>query len=154
MRSTGRGSASMMVAPARYPSATSTRARASFCFDQGMSTVALRAAVAFRTRVRKSAIGSVSIAPSPARLHESRDLAAAPEVAQAEPAHAEPPEEGPRPPAQRAAVVGAHLELRWPRRLYHETRLRHIPSVVRPGTASRARAASSCPRRPTAPSCK
>src|SRR5881296_3611543 len=104
-----------------------------------MSTVALRAAVALRMRVRKSAIGSVSIAASPARLHQARDLPATHQIPQAESAHAEAAVERPRAAAQRAAVVGAHLELRRARGLHHETRLRHTPSrpPIRLGTASR-----------------
>src|SRR2546425_12242963 len=93
-----------------------------------MSTVALRAAVALRMRVRKSAIGSVSMAASPARLHQARNLPAAHQLPQAEPAHAEAAVERPRAAAQRAAGAGAHLELRPPRGLHPETRLLPIPA--------------------------
>ena len=57
-------------------------------------------------------MGSVIMSGSPARLHEAGNLPLARQVAQAEAAHAEAPVERPRPPAQRAAVVGPDLELR------------------------------------------
>src|SRR5438045_9064615 len=109
MRRTLRGAASTTLAPSRYPSSTSTRAISAFWRDQGTSTLALRALFAFRMRVRRSAIGSVIIAasaPSPARLREAGDLASACQIAQAEAAHAEPPEERARPSAERAPFVG------------------------------------------------
>src|SRR5262245_50672353 len=93
-----------------------------------MSTLALRAPAALRMRVNMSAIGSVIMIGSPAGLGEAGDLPLAGQVPQAEPAHAEAAEEGSRTPAQRAAVVGPHLELGRPRRLHHETRLCHRPA--------------------------
>src|SRR5581483_1691855 len=104
------------------------RTRAISCLrrDHGMSTLALRAFVPFRMRVSMSAIGSVSMARSPARLREPGDLAAAREPSETEPAHPEAPVEGARTPAQRATIVSPHLELRWPRGLHHQTSLRHV----------------------------
>src|SRR5437762_770576 len=149
MRRSFRGSASTIVAPSRYPSSTSTRAISAFWRDQGTSTLALRALFALRLRVRRSPIGPVIIAvaaSAPARLREPRDLALARQIAQAEATHAEAAEVRTRPATERAAVVGAHLELRRPRGLHHQRRLRHLASVsLRPGTASRARAAGSSP---------
>src|SRR5258708_39625331 len=98
-----------------------------------MAMVALRACVPLRIRVSMSAMGSVSIV-LPAGLRETGNLALPGEVAQAQAAHAEAPVERPRPPAERAAVVGADLELRRPRGLHHETRLRHKLAST-PGTA-------------------
>src|SRR5690242_2213572 len=125
MRSTFRGVASTTVVPARYPSATRTFARASFWRDHGTSTVDFRAVVAFRMRVRMSAMGSVIMVASPARLHETRDVALPDEVPEAEAAHPEATIERARAAAERAAVVRAHLELGRPRRLHHETGLSH-----------------------------
>src|SRR5262245_45286286 len=94
-----------------------------------MSTLALRAPAALRMRVNMSAIGSVIMSGSPAGLGEAGNLPLAGQVAQAETTHAEAAEEGSRTPAQRAAVVRPHLELRGPRRLHHETRLCHRRSL-------------------------
>src|SRR5262245_31950950 len=100
---------------------------ASFCRDHGTSTLTCRAPAALRMRVSMSAMGSVSMR-SPARLGEAGYLPLAGEVAQAETAHPEAPEERARPPTERAAIVGPHLELGRARRLHHETCLRHRPS--------------------------
>src|SRR5215472_5190414 len=80
-----------------------------------------------------SATGSVSM-PSPARLHEARNLPLARETAQAEAAHPEPTIEGARSPAERAAVVRPYLELGRPGGLRHETGLCHMVSYARNGT--------------------
>src|SRR5689334_19964052 len=123
------------AALSRYPSFTSVFAMASLCRDQGMSTVALRACAPLRMRVSISAMGSVVIG-LPTRLREAGDLPLARQVAQAEPAHAEPPEERARPPAERAAVVRADLELRRPRGLHHQRRFRHELPYARNGMPS------------------
>src|SRR3989442_2004205 len=82
-------------------------------------------------RVKRSAMGAVIMRVcSPARFGEAGDLPLAREVAQAQPAHAEAAVEGARAPAQRTAIVGPHLELRGPRRLHHETGLRHDRNSV------------------------
>src|SRR5436853_2483316 len=101
---------------------------ASLWRDQGMSTAALRAWFALRMRVSMSATGSVSMV-LPAGLREAGNLSLAGQVAQAEAAHAETPEERPGPPAERAAVVRADLELRRPRGLHHQSGFRHESSL-------------------------
>src|SRR6266545_489669 len=60
-----------------------------------------------------SAMGSVIVmaTPSPARLGDAGQLAGVGELAHADPAEAELAQEGSRPPAALAAVVGPHLEL-------------------------------------------
>src|SRR6185436_7858467 len=97
---------------------------ASLWRDHGRSMVALRACAPFRMRVSMSAMGSVSMG-LPAGLHEAGNLPLAGQVAQTEAAHAKPPVERSRPPAERTAIVRPDLELRRPRGLHHETRLRH-----------------------------
>src|SRR5262249_47067019 len=87
-----------------------------------------------------SAMGSVIMGGSPARssscspagLDQAGDVPPAGQVPQAEAAHAEAPEEGARPSAEGAPVVGAHLELRRAGRLHHERGLRHRCLVLRP----------------------
>src|SRR4029077_18417854 len=112
--------------------------------------LALRAPAPLRMRVSMSATGSVIMSGSPAGLHESRDLPLAREIAQADAAHTEPTVEGPRPSAERTAIVCPDPELRGPGRFHHETRLRHSRTfrrcAVRPGTGCRARAEAPSPR--------
>src|SRR5262249_30590616 len=127
MRRIARGSPGTTVAFSKYPSSTRTRAICSFCRDHGTSTEAFRAVFAFRTRVRRSAMGSLVMARSPARLGEPGDLPLPGEVAKTETAHPEAPEERTRAAAERAAVVCPHLELRGPRRLHHQCSLRQRP---------------------------
>src|SRR5215475_4877489 len=98
---------------------------ASLCRDHGTSTRALRAPAPLRMRVSMSAIGSVIMGGSPARLHEARNLSLARQVAQAEAAHAEAAVEGARPTAQRTPVVSPHPELRGTGRFHHEGGLGH-----------------------------
>src|SRR5262245_325136 len=118
--------------------------------------LALRAPAPLRMRVSMSAIGSVIMGRSPARLHEARNLTLARQIAQAEAAHAEAAIEGARPTAQRAAVVRPHPELRGAGCFHHEGGLGHavLPAVVRRGTACRGRAAAPCPRRRSGPWCR
>src|SRR5262245_17804575 len=88
----------------------------SFRFEAGHSTFSCRARTAVRMRVSRSAIGSVmDDIPDlslPARLGDARDHPPVRHLAQADPAEAELAEIAPRPPADVAALVGAHGELR------------------------------------------
>src|SRR5262245_4572366 len=93
----------------------------------GSSSCSRPARCALRMRVSRSAIGSVTWTTSglpfpegarkldvelPRRLDHSRDLALQGAVAEADAAHLELVQEGAAPPADGAAVVGPHLELR------------------------------------------
>src|SRR5512138_1210436 len=86
----------------------------SFMFERGSSTSCLRARMPLRMRARKSAMGSVidmGYFLSPARLDDTRDVAAQGELAEAEPAHLELAEICARPAAALAATLDADLEL-------------------------------------------
>src|SRR3954451_13323420 len=72
--------------------------------ELGMSTISFCAVAPLRSRVRKSATGSVIDIALPARLRHPGDVAVVRELAQADPAHAELAEDGPGAPA--AAVPG------------------------------------------------
>src|SRR5947209_17275028 len=63
----------------------------------------------------KSAIGSVIDMASPARLGHPRDVAVVCELAQADPADAEPAVDGAGAPAAAAAAIAPGLELGRPR---------------------------------------
>src|SRR4051794_27057745 len=89
------------------PSSRSSAARCRFSFEAGTSTFALRAMIALRIRVRKSAIGSVMIVPLPARLDHAGDVAVQRQLAEADPAKLELADEGARTAAVRAAVAVA-----------------------------------------------
>src|ERR671929_945862 len=78
----------------------------------GISTVSCDAWMALRTRVRKSATGSVIDMRLPARLRHSGDVAVVRELAQADAAQAELAVDGARAPAATAAGVLAGLVLR------------------------------------------
>src|SRR5688500_2996788 len=92
------------------------RAISFFRFDDGISTVPWAAWMALRTRVRKSATGSViDMADLPARLRHAGDEALVRQLAQADAAHAELAVHGARPAAAAAAGVLAGLVLRGPR---------------------------------------
>src|SRR5262249_2401356 len=110
----------------------------SLIFDHGTSTRSLCASDALRIRVRRSAIGSVNMRPpsSPARLGHARDLSAARELPQADPAELELAIEAAGPPARQTAVVGSHLELRPARGLHPQTGLRHCASQLLNGIPS------------------
>src|SRR5689334_20921569 len=91
---------------------------ASFTRELGTSRVSWPARMALRMRVKRSAIGSVIIiAILPARLDQSRDMAFAGVIPEADAAHAEAAEKRPRAAAQRAAVILPHLEFIGPFRL-------------------------------------
>src|SRR6185312_8411569 len=100
------------------------RARSAFSFDAGMSTRRCFDPQALRMRVNMSAIGSVmlmawawfrvrtSVARLPARLPDAGNHSVQGQVAEANPAQAEFPQECARPTAALAAVVLPHRELR------------------------------------------
>src|SRR5688572_24567905 len=91
------------------------RASSALKADAGMSTSSRSAWSALRTRVRKSAIGSVIVmvgALLPARLGEAGDLTLVGDLAQADSAEAELAQVRARAAAAPAAVVIPHLELR------------------------------------------
>src|SRR5208283_6235372 len=122
------------------PSALSTRAISTFSFEVGMTTLSCRAREALRMRVSMSPTGSFtgmtlgfsssdclaaprlpgpsggfagsSLGVLPGALHQPCYLARQRAVAQADSAHLKLAQKRARPPTQRAAVVGAHLELR------------------------------------------
>src|SRR6478609_10159761 len=123
------------------------RAISRFIPEVGISTVSCSAWLALRIRVSMSPMGSVVIVASPARFRHSRDDALVRQLAQADAAHAELAEVGPRATAPVTPVVPTGLELRLSRLLDSECFLRHI-SPPSSRTASRARAgARGLPRR-------
>src|SRR5436309_15582421 len=87
------------------------RATSVLNLECGMSTYSKSASRPFRTRVRRSASGSVIDMVLPARLRESGDIALVRHLAQADPAEAELAEIGTRATAPLAAVVVACLVL-------------------------------------------
>src|ERR1700704_272665 len=128
------------------PSSFRISAIRSLSFDDGMSTFSCSARLALRMRVRKSAIGSLYMA-LPARLDHAGHLALERELAEADPARLELPQEAAGPAADLAARVGARLELRRTLLLHDERGLGHDQaSAVRNGTprcVKRAFASSS-----------
>src|SRR5206468_5994123 len=127
------------------PSLLRISARRSLIRDDGMSTFSCSARLALRTRVRKSAIGSLLMAASPARLQDARHLALEGQLAETQAAQLELAQIAARPAAQLAAMVGAGRELGDPLRLHDERGLGHgcsvyslngIPRCVRSALAS------------------
>src|SRR5215467_7799472 len=98
------------------PSSLRSSTMRTFSLEAGMSTFSCSARLALRMRVRRSAIGSLLIAASPARLHDARHLTPESELAEAQPAHLELAEIPAGPAAQLAAVVGPRGKLRRPLR--------------------------------------
>src|ERR1041384_5181640 len=99
------------------PSSRRMRAISTFSLEDGTSTFASLARTPLRIRVSISGMGSVmfigSLLPrSPAGLDHARDVALERQLAEADAAHLEFPQEGPRAAALAAAVVAAHGELR------------------------------------------
>src|SRR5262249_54423753 len=128
MRSVRLTPSSTTLNDCRNPSSTATRTMASLRRDQGTSTCSLRAPLALRIRVSRSAIGSVidmGVPRLPTRLGEPGDLPLARQIAQAEPTHLEATIEGPRPPAERAPIVLAHGEFRRSLCFHAQTGLGH-----------------------------
>src|SRR5437764_289515 len=74
-----------------YPCSLRIRASSRLSLEEGMVTSWCCALAAFRSRVRKSEMGSVIVMGSPARLGHSGDVAVVRELAQANPAHPELP---------------------------------------------------------------
>src|SRR5438477_1917354 len=97
-------------------SCTRIRQSSALMPDAGQATSSCRARTAFRMRVSRSAIGSVmapiSVPPLPARLGHTGDHPEMRQLAKADAAKAELPEEPPRPPAAMTARIAADLELR------------------------------------------
>src|SRR5262245_11254548 len=87
------------------PSSLRTWATAILSLLAGISTTWRSMRLALRMRVNMSAMGSVIMARflSPARLLDARDQSVRGHVAEADPADAELPVDGPRPSAQLAA---------------------------------------------------
>src|SRR5215218_1814089 len=104
------------------------RARASFNFDDGISTSSWNAVFALRRRVSMSAIGSVIMrAPSsPRRLGHARHLAGVRHGAEADPAETEALVDRARTAAPAAPCVPAHLELGSALLLLDKGFLRHL----------------------------
>src|SRR5919106_6153749 len=96
-----------------------------FIFEDGIVTSSLCAVVALRIRASMSAIGSVIVIASPARLRDSRHLARVRELAQADATQAELPVVGARASTALAPVVLASLELRRPLLFLDQTFLGH-----------------------------
>src|SRR5688572_26819113 len=89
------------------------RATSALKREAGTSTNSWSAWSPLRMRVRRSAIGSVTVGiVLPARLRKPRDHALVRELAQADPAEPELALVRARPPAAAAAVVPAGLVLR------------------------------------------
>src|SRR5579883_2292501 len=110
----GRFGSSRTENPSMYPSRCSSAARFSFSFEEGIGTDSCIATLALRTRVSRSAIGSVIVIAgllSPARLRHARDLPGVDQLPQADAAQPELAEHGPRPAATLATRVPPHLEL-------------------------------------------
>src|ERR1022692_1027462 len=77
--------------------------------EAGVSTLARLRMAAFLMRAIMSPMGSLTILkpPSPARLHETRNLAGRAKIAQGDTAHLQFAVEGARTPRHRAAVADA-----------------------------------------------
>src|ERR1044072_9408471 len=83
------------------------RASSFFSFEEGIGTTSFDACAPLRTRVRKSAMGSVIDMRSPRALGHAREVAVVREVAQADAAQPELAEHGARPATTAAARVSA-----------------------------------------------
>src|SRR5262245_28136484 len=90
-----------------------------------MSTFSCSARLALRMRVNRSAMGSLIMTESPARLDHAGHLALERELAEADAAQLELPQVSPRAAAQLAAVVDARLELHRALRLHDQRGLGH-----------------------------
>src|SRR6516225_7864872 len=94
------------------PSSLSTWAMYCLTRVAGISTAGRSIRLALRMRVSMSAIGSVIMAVSPARLRYAGDEPVVGHVAEADAADAELPVDGPPAPAQAAAEADADLVAR------------------------------------------
>src|SRR5262245_49025371 len=107
------------------PSSLRISAIRTLSLEDGMSTFSCSARLPLRMRVSRSAIGSLLMASSPARLHDARHLALEGQLAKAEAAHLELAEVAPGPAAQLAAGIRPGRELRRPLGLHDERGLGH-----------------------------
>src|SRR3954447_10809494 len=147
------------------------RASSRLVRDAGITTSPWAAMIPLRMRVRKSAMGSViDMCDLPARLRHAGDVAGVRQLAQADPAQAEPAVHRARAAAAPTAGIGPRRELRRPlladdlRLLRHQVLRvltpprprsprgpRSPPDAPRGRTACRAPAAARSPRRPSPP---
>src|SRR5262249_15341999 len=124
------------------PSSLRSSTMRTFSLEEGMSTFSCSARLALRMRVRRSAMGSLFMAASPARLDHARHLALEGQLAETEPTELELPHVAARAAAQLATVVGAAGELRRALRFHDERGLGHdyslngMPRCVRSALAS------------------
>src|SRR5688500_9348337 len=109
-------------------------ARASFSFEDGMTTSSCMATFPLRIRVSMSAMGSVMVmvAYLPGRFRYAGDLARMGHLPQADPAEAEPAVDGLGTTAAPAAGVGPDLELGLALLLLDERFLGHALYVLSP----------------------
>src|SRR3990170_247582 len=104
------------------------RAISAFIFECGITTVSCRAIPALRMRVKKSAMGSLTLITLPTRLHYTGDLPLVRQLSQADPAQTELPVIAVRPATPLAPVVLPDLELlRLP--LLHQQRFSRHRSI-------------------------
>src|SRR5215472_12361460 len=94
------------------PSSLRSSTMRTFSLEDGMSTFSCSARLALRMRVRRSAMGSLFMVASPARLDHARHLALEGQLPETEAAELELPHVAARASAQLAAMVGAAGELR------------------------------------------
>src|SRR2546425_6656437 len=99
MRIRLRGEASTILYPSMYPSLSRILASSTLRVDVGMSTCTCFARSALRTRVRKSAIGSVMFSLSPGRLGDPGQGALEGQFPEAQAAEPELAVNGARPAA-------------------------------------------------------
>src|SRR6476661_1824497 len=114
------------------------RAKASFSFDDGISTSSWNAVFAFRRRVSMSALGSVIMSaptPSPRCLGHAGHFAGMRHGAEADAAEPEALVDRARAAATATPRVPAHLELRSALLLLDKGFLRHV--FLTPGSARR-----------------
>src|SRR3954454_12841844 len=90
------------------------RASSFLSFEEGIGTISFDACAPLRTRVRKSAMGSVIDMRSPRALRHAGDVAVVRELAQADTAQPELSEHGARPAAAAAARISASSVLGGP----------------------------------------
>src|SRR5215218_8467882 len=129
------------------------RARASFSFDDGISTSSWNAMLAFRRRVSMSAIGSVIMrpTPSPRCLGHTGHFARVRHGAEADAAETEALVDRARATATAAPRVSAHLELRGALLLLDKGFLRHLYCSASTALLPFAALTTSAPFAPRAP---
>src|ERR1043166_9668033 len=107
------------------PSPLRISARRSLIRDDGMSTFSCSARLALRTRVRKSAMGSLLMAASPARLEDARHFALERELAETQAPQLELAQGAAGQMAHLAPVIAARREPGGARPFYDEGDLGH-----------------------------